>query len=319
MLVNGTWQGKWHPYQGQDRQGRYLRQDSTVRHWITRDGNAGPTGKAGFAAEADRYHLYVALICPWACRTLMARQIKGLEGLISVSIVHPVIGSHGWSFEHFPGSTEDHLYRSNVLHQLYTRQDPYDSGRVPVPVLWDKKKHRMVNNESADIVRMLNDAFEDLAPSEIDLYPPAHRDEIDRLNRHFYHELNNGVYRAGFARSQTAYDEAVNDVFSALDDLDSRLNGGRFLFGEQLTETDIRLFVTLIRFDLAYHGLFKCNRKRITDYPYISRYLRELYHLPGIAKTVNPAHIVHGYYGLKQLNPSGIIPTGPELSTILAA
>lgn len=312
MLVNGQWQGEWDPVKTSDRQGRFVRQISTIRNWITVDGRAGPTGEAGFKAASGRYHLYLALICPWACRTLMTRMIKGLERHISLSIVSPVMTDQGWQFDHFPRATPDHLHKSNYLHQLYTRNDPDYSGRATVPVLWDKKLDKMVNNESADILRMFNDAFEELAPSEVDLYPEARRGTIDELNGYYYNALNNGVYRAGFASTQYAYDEAYTEIFAALDDAEQRLTCSRFILGDRLTETDIRLFVTLVRFDAVYHGLFKCNRKRIIDYPQLSRYLSDIYHLPGISATVDFAHIKQGYYAIRKLNPSGIVPQGPE-------
>ncbi|MDT8420458.1 MAG: glutathione S-transferase family protein [Desulfuromonadales bacterium] len=313
MLVKGQWQGKWDPITSAGRHGQFLRQVSSIRNWITRDGSAGPTGASGFRAESGRYHLYLALICPWACRTLIARMVKGLEPHISISIVSPDMTDQGWRFGHFPGATLDHLHNSEYLHQLYTRNDPFYSGRATVPVLWDKERDLMVNNESADILRMLNSAFEELAPSEIDLYPLPLRDAIDTLNEAYYRPLNNGVYRAGFATSQQAYEQAYTDVFNALDDAELRLADQRFLFGDLLTETDIRLFVTLVRFDVAYYGLFKCNRKRIADYPHLSRYLRCIYNLPGIRDTVDFDHIKQGYYSIGRLNPNGIIPLGPEL------
>lgn len=313
MLVSGQWQGKWDPVQKQNPQGQFLRQTSTIRHWITVDGSAGPSGEAGFKAESGRYHLFLALICPWACRTLMARMIKGLEHHISVSIVSPVMTDQGWQFGHFPRATRDHLYDSDYLHHLYTHNDQDYTGRATVPVLWDKKTDRMVNNESADILRMLNSAFEELAPSEVDLYPEPLRKTIDRLNEEYYESLNNGVYRAGFATTQSAYDKACCEVFKTLDAVEKRLNKASFILGENLTETDIRLFVTLVRFDVAYHGLFKCNLKRIADYPNLSNYLKRIYQLPGISRTVDFQHIKQGYYSIRRLNPNGIVPQGPEL------
>lgn len=313
MLVNGQWRGKWDPVPSSGTEGRFVRPKSTIRNWITQDGSAGPTGEPGFKAESGRYHLYLALICPWACRTLMTRMIKGLEPHISISIVSPDMTDQGWQFGNFPGATPDHLHDSEFLHQLYTRNDPLYSGRATVPVLWDKKLDRMVNNESADIIRMLNSAFDRVAPSEIDLYPKPLQGSIDELNAYYYEKLNNGVYRAGFATSQQAYEAAYDDVFQALDDAEERLSGKQFLFSDQLTETDIRLFVTLIRFDSAYYGLFKCNRKRIAEYPNLSRYMRQIYNLPGIADTVDFNHIKQGYYSIRRLNPNGIVPLGPEL------
>ncbi|PLY02701.1 MAG: glutathione-dependent reductase [Desulfuromonas sp.] len=314
MLVNGKWTKDWQPVQDKDNAGRFLRQRSSIRNWVTPDGRSGPTGGDGFPAAADRYHLYVALICPWACRTLFVRKILGLEQTISVSIASPVMTPQGWKFGSYPGATVDHLHDSTYMHELYTRQDPVYTGRATVPVLWDKQRGCMVNNESADILRMLNSAFTDYSNNAIDFYPPDLRSEIDKLNHFYYEKLNNGVYRAGFATSQKAYEEAYDEVFSALDDLERRLqgNGGPFVFGRHLTETDVRLFVTLVRFDVAYHGIFKCNKKRIKDYPNISRYLNNIYQLTGVASTVSFDHIKTGYYSLKDLNPNGIIPKGPE-------
>ena len=317
MLVDGIWTKDWQPIQKEDKAGRFLRQPSSVRNWVTPDGRSGPTGESGFAAEAGRYHLYVALICPWACRTLFVRKLLGLEGVISTSIVSPIISDQGWQFGNFDRATRDHLYDSAFMHELYTRNDLHYTGRATVPVLWDKKRDRMVSNESADILRMLNSSFVDLSNRSIDLYPEELRPEIDRLNDYYYDKLNNGVYRAGFATSQSAYDAAFSDVFEALDDLDARLEqGGPYILGQYLTETDIRLFVTLIRFDVAYHGAFKCNRQRIADFPHISLYLRHLYNLPGIRDTVDFDHIKSGYYSLKALNPNGIVPKGPEMEMV---
>lgn len=314
MLVNGKWSGTWQPVQQSDQQGRFLRPSSSIRHWITADGSPGPTGEGGFKAETGRYHLYLALICPWACRTLSVRALKKLEPLISVSIVSPLMSEQGWQFAGFRGATEDHLYGSNYLHQLYSRNDPCYTGRATVPVLWDKQRQRMVNNESADILRMLNSAFNAYSASSIDLYPQNLQPAIEQLNQQLYEQLNNGVYRAGFATSQQAYDEAYADIFTCLDELEVRLKTGPYLLGEQLTESDIRLFVTLIRFDVAYYSLFKCNRQRISDYPNLSRYLAHLYSLPELRSTVDLEHIKQGYYSLKKLNPSGIVPQGPEIS-----
>jgi len=313
MLQNGEWVGHWDPIQKSDAQGRFLRQPTSIRNWITVDGAPGPTGEGGFAAEAGRYHLYVALICPWASRTLMVRSLKHLQTLIGVSVVSPVLTEQGWSFDTFPGATIDHLYGSSYLHELYTRSDPGYSGRVSVPVLWDRRRQRMVNNESADIIRMFNSAFVNLAPDSLDLYPEPLREKIDHLGDWFYERLNNGVYRAGFASSQQAYEEAYEEVFEALDNLESQLADGRpYLLGRQISELDVRIFVTLVRFDAAYYGLFKCNRRRIVDYPRLHSYMLRIYRLPGIAATVNLTHIRHGYYSILRLNPSGIVPKGPE-------
>ncbi|WP_323013407.1 glutathione S-transferase family protein [Devosia sp.] len=320
MLVNGKWIEDWQPVQAKDENGGFVRQTSSFRNWVTPDGNAGPTGEGGFAAEPGRYHLYVALICPWASRTLIGRKLKKLEEVISLSVVEPALTAQGWRFGDYPGSDRDTVNDATYLHELYTRADPAISGRATVPVLWDKKRTTIVNNESADILRMLNSGFGDLADPSYDLYPADLAGEIDALNARIYPRLNNGVYRAGFATTQVAYEEAFHQVFSMLDELEARLADGRtFLFGDRLTEADIRLFVTLVRFDVAYHGLFKCNLRRIADYAGLSRYLETVMAVPGIRETVNIDHIKAGYYSIKALNPNGIVPLGPELPTSLAA
>lgn len=314
MLVNGKWTAKWDPVQKKDKDGRFVRQVSSFRHWVTPDGSAGPTGEAGFRADTGRYHLYVALICPWASRTLIARKLKKLEDVISVSIVAPQLTDQGWRFGGFEGATEDHLFGATYMHEIYTRADPHYTGRATVPVLWDTVEDRMVNNESADILRMLNSAFNAYGDASVDLYPADLQAEIDTLNADIYQRLNNGVYRAGFASSQKAHDEAIFDIFAMLDVLEARLSDGRqYLFGNRLTETDIRTFVTLVRFDVAYHGLFKTNLKRIGEYPHLDRYMKHIYALPGVAETVDFDHIKHGYYSIKALNPSGIVPLGPVM------
>lgn len=314
MLVEGQWVENWQPVQAKDEQGGFVRQTSSFREWVTVDGAPGPTGDGGFEAEAGRYHLYVALICPWASRTLITRRLKGLEEAISLSIVEPTLTDQGWRFGDYPGSTRDTLNGADYLHQLYTRADPVFTGRATVPVLWDKKRGTIVNNESADIVRMLNNGFGGLATSDLDLYPADLASEIDALNDYIYPRLNNGVYRSGFATTQEAYNEAFADVFECLETLEGRLvDGRRFLFGERLVESDIRLFVTLVRFDAAYHGLFKTNLKRIADYPALQAYMHRVLTLPGVRETVNIDHIKQGYYSIKALNPSGIVPIGPDL------
>ncbi|MBS7538087.1 glutathione S-transferase family protein [Ancylobacter lacus] len=314
MLVDGKWTAEWHPVQATDAKGGFVRQISGFRHWVTPDGAVGPPGEAGFRAEAGRYHLYVALICPWASRTLIARALKGLETAISVSVVEPALTDQGWRFGDYPGADRDTLNGATYLHELYTRANPHYTGRATVPVLWDKQRGTIVNNESADIVRMLNDGFGDLADSTVDLYPEPLRPQIDALNEAIYPRLNNGVYRAGFATTQIAYEEAFTDVFGMLDELEARLAaGGPFLFGDRLTETDIRLFVTLVRFDFAYHGLFKCNRRMLKDYAALSGFLHRMLAVPGVRQTVNVDHIKRGYYSVKALNPNGIVPVGPAL------
>lgn len=316
MLVNGKWTADWHPVQAKDEHGRFVRQTSSFRNWITADGAPGPTGTGGFKAEAGRYRLYVALICPWASRTLIARKLKGLEDLIAITVVNPVLTAQGWGFGGYPGAEADPLHGAAHLHELYARADGDFSGRATVPALWDEKTGTMVSNESADIVRMFNTAFADLVPGKPDLYPQDLRADIDALNDEVYGLLNNGVYKAGFASTQAAYDEAVTGVFDMLDRLETRLTGS-YLFGDRFTETDIRLVVTLIRFDAAYHGLFKTNRKRITDHPRLSAYMERVLRLPGVADTVNLDHIKAGYYSIKALNPSGIVPVGPDHITTL--
>jgi len=314
VLVNGKWTTDWHPLQDKDANGGFVRQGSRFRNWITADGSPGPTGQGGFPAEPHRYHLYVALICPWASRTLLARKLKGLESVISVSVVEPFLTVQGWRFGDYPGADRDTFNGATYLHEIYTRADPTYTGRATVPVLWDKQRGTIVNNESADILRMLNAAFAAFAAPSIDLYPEDLRTEIDALNEPIYRRLNNGVYRAGFATMQPAYEQAFADVFAMLDDLDQRLEGRRFLVADRLTESDIRLFVTLVRFDAAYHGLFKCNLRRIVDYPNLTRYLHSTLAIPGLAETVSIDHIKQGYYSMKALNPNGIVPLGPALS-----
>ncbi|WP_135505811.1 glutathione S-transferase family protein [Roseovarius aestuariivivens] len=310
MLVDGKWIENWQPVQKADEKGRFVRQVSSFRNWITPDGSAGPTGEGGFEAEAGRYRLYVALICPWASRTLIARKLKGLEDLIPVTVVNPVISDQGWQFGGYDGAEDDPLFGAQYMHEIYTRADPHFTGRATVPVLWDTKRNVMVNNESADILRMFDTAFEELVPSDLRLYPQDLADEIDALNAVIYDKLNNGVYKSGFASSQEAYGEAVAGVFETLDMLEDRLTGD-YLFGERLTETDIRAFVTLIRFDGAYHGLFKTNLRQIADYPRLSAFQQRILDLPGVRETVSMDHITRGYYSIKALNPTRIRPVGP--------
>jgi putative glutathione S-transferase len=313
MLVNGIWTAEWHPVQATDAKGGFVRQMSGFRHWITADGSPGPTGDGDFKAEPGRYHLYVALICPWASRTLLARKLKGLDAAISISVVEPALTHQGWRFGDYPGADRDTLNNATYMHEVYTRADPQYTGRTTVPVLWDKRRSTIVNNESADIVRMFNSGFGALAASTLDLYPSALRGEIDALNERIYPRLNNGVYRAGFATTQAAYEEAFADVFGMLEELEARLANGPFLFGKEMTEADIRLFVTLVRFDAAYHGLFKCNLRRLAEYPRLSRYMAHMLSMPGVRETVSIDHIKQGYYSIKALNPNGIVPVGPDL------
>ena len=318
MLVDGKWTQDWDPVQKSDEKGRFVRQVSSFRNWITPDGSAGPTGEGGFKAEAGRYRLYVAFICPWASRTLMARKLKGLEDVISVTVVNPSLSDEGWAFGEYPGADTDPIFGASYMHEIYIRADPHFTGRATVPVLWDEKTGTIVNNESADILRMLDTAFEGLVPSDLRLYPEDLADRIDALNPRIYDLLNNGVYKAGFASTQAAYDEAVDGVFAMLDELEEMLTRD-YLFGDRLTETDIRAFVTLIRFDAAYHGLFKTNRRQIADYPRLQAYMERIYRLPGVSATVNMDHITRGYYSIKALNPKGIRPTGPSHIEALVA
>lgn len=313
MLVNGEWKDNWQPVQAKDDEGRFIRQTSSFRNWITPDGAPGPTGSGGFKAETGRYHLYVAYICPWASRALMARELKGLQGVIGVTVVNPRLTDQGWQFGGYPGADEDVLNGARYMHELYTQADPAVSGRATVPVLWDKQTGTIVNNESADILRMLNSAFSGIVNQGPDLYPEDLAADIDALNAYLYTDLNNGVYQAGFASSQEAYEEAFGKVFAALDELEARLADGRnYLFGDRLTETDVRLFVTLVRFDAAYHGLFKCNRNTLQAMPRLHTYMQRILALEGVANTVNLDHIKAGYYSIKALNPTGIVPAGPS-------
>jgi putative glutathione S-transferase len=316
MLVNGKWTSAWQPVQAKDERGGFVRQTSSFRNWITPDGSAGPTGEGGFAAEPGRYHLYVALTCPWASRTLIARKLKKLDDVVSVSVVEPALTDQGWRFGDYPGSSPDQVNGATYLHELYTQADPQISGRATVPVLWDKKRRTIVNNESAEIVRIFNSGFAGLADESVDLYPQALRTAIDALNERIYPALNNGVYRAGFATTQIAYDEAYRGVFAMLDELEARLADCPFLLGTPFTEADIRLVVTLVRFDAAYHGLFKCNLRRISEYPNLTAYLKRVLDLPGVRGTVNIDHIKKGYYSIKSLNPNGIVPNGPNLGDL---
>jgi putative glutathione S-transferase len=317
LLVNGQWRDQW--YDTKSTGGRFVRKDAAFRNWVTADGTAGPSGKAGFKADAGRYHLYVSLACPWAHRTLILRALKGLEDVISVSVVNWLMRAEGWTFAEGPGVVSDRINHARVLHQIYTTADPRYTGRVTVPVLWDKKQQTIVNNESSEIIRMLNSAFDDIGAKPGDFYPASLREEIDAINARVYDTVNNGVYKAGFATSQQAYEEAVVPLFETLDWLENRLASRRFLTGDRLTEADIRLFTTLIRFDAVYVGHFKCNLRRIVDYPNLSAYARDIYQLPGVAGTVNFEHIKRHYYeSHPSVNPTGIVPLGPLLDFTVA-
>ncbi|WP_027950762.1 glutathione S-transferase family protein [Haliea salexigens] len=311
-LVDGQWQDVW--YDTDSNEGRFVRESAGFRHWVTADGAAGPTGDNGFAAAAGRYHLYVSLACPWAHRTLIVRALKGLEPLIDVSVVSPLMLENGWTFNRDEGSSGDLVGNADFHHQIYTRAAPNYTGRVTVPVLWDRERNTIVSNESADIIRMLNSGFDALTGNTVDLYPTALHSAINAWNKRIYPAVNNGVYRAGFATTQDAYEEAYRALFNELDHLDAQLADQRFLTGERLTEADIRLFTTLIRFDAVYHGHFKCNRQRLEDYRHLPGYIRDIYQQPGVAETVDFHHIkTHYYASHRNINPTGIVPAGPEI------
>lgn len=313
LLVDGRWHDRW--YETKESGGRFIRQESAFRNWVTADGSPGPSGRGGFKAEAGRYLLYVSLACPWAHRTLVFRQLKGLAELIEVSVVHWLMAEQGWTFADGEGVVPDPIGGARYLHEVYTRAEPTYSGRVTVPVLWDRKTGTIVNNESSEIIRMLNSAFDGVGAKAGDYYPEALRPEIDALNERIYATVNNGVYRAGFATTQAAYEEGVLPLFETLDWLEERLSTRRYLTGETITEADWRLFTTLIRFDPVYVGHFKCNIRRIADYPRLSAYVRALLEVEGVRGTVNLGHIKRHYYqSHRTLNPSGIVPVGPELA-----
>ncbi len=313
QLIDGKWDTAW--YDTKSTGGKFKRTTAGFRNWITPDGEPGSSGTGGFPAESGRYHLYVSYACPWAHRTLIFRALKGLEDHISVSVVHPDMLDDGWTFEtDFAGATGDDLFGKPFLRDIYTQAQPDVSGRVTVPILWDKKTGQIVSNESSEIIRMLNSAFNDLTGNDTDYYPEDLREQIDTINARVYDEVNNGVYKSGFATTQEAYDEAVVTLFDALDWLEGILSENRYLTGDRLTEADWRLFTTLVRFDLVYHLHFKCNRKRIIDYPNLWGYTRELYQVAGVANTVHFDHIVrHYHYSHDTINPNRIIPINPVL------
>lgn len=313
LLVNGTWQDKW--YDTESTGGAFKRQASKFRNWITADGSAGPSGDGGFPAASGRYHLYVSHACPWAHRTLIFREIKGLKDHISVDVVHPDMLGDGWTFEtDHAGATGDRLLGQAFLRDIYTKAEPDCTSRVTVPVLWDKERGTIVSNESAEIIRMFNSAFDGITGNDADYWPENLRDSIEEVNNRIYDTLNNGVYKCGFATSQEAYDAAITPLFETLDWLEARLSEKRYLMGDQLTEADWRLFTTLIRFDPVYHLHFKCNRHRLVDYPNLWAYTRELYQWPGVAETVNFNHIVrHYHYSHDTINPHRIIPVNPVI------
>lgn len=317
LLVNGQWQDTW--YDTEKSGGKFEREDAHFRNWVTVDGEAGPSGRGGFKAESGRYHLYVSMACPWAHRTLIFRKLKELESHIDVSVVHPDMLSEGWNFDgpelDSPTPIGDALYQSSNYHELYTRAKSDYTGRVTVPVLWDKQQQTIASNESAEIIRMFNSAFNGITGNTADYYPEALRADIDAVNERVYHNVNNGVYKSGFATTQEAYEEAFTALFDTLDWLEQRLSQQRYLAGNLITEADWRLFTTLVRFDAVYVGHFKCNLRRIADYANLQNYLRDLYQQPGIAETVDMVHIKrHYYYSHRNINPTGIVPKGPALS-----
>lgn len=315
-LVNGEWHDVW--YDTESSGGSFQREDAGFRNWVTADGSPGPTGEGGFPAEAGRYHLYVSLACPWAHRTIIFRKLKGLEQAISMSVVNAYMGPEGWTFEPGHGVVADDINGARRLHEIYTRAVRDYTGRVTVPVLWDKQRGTIVSNESSEIIRMLNSAFQGAGANEVDYYPGPLRAEIDAINDFVYPNVNNGVYKAGFATSQSAYDDAVTNLFAALDELDARLGSQRYLCGDEITEADWRLFTTLLRFDPVYYAHFKCNVRRIQDYPNLWPYLRDLYQQPGIAGTVDIPYTKEHYYRSQvAVNPTGIIPKGPHIDFAL--
>ncbi|MEM5541576.1 glutathione S-transferase family protein [Sulfitobacter sp. AS92] len=313
LLVDGKWQDNW--YDTKSSGGKFERSEAQFRNWVTADGSAGPSGEGDFKAESGRYHLYVSYACPWAHRALIFRQLKGLEDHIGVSVVHPDMLGEGWTFDDaFPCATGDTLFGLPYARDIYTRADPKFTGRVTVPILWDKERETIVSNESAEIIRMFNSAFEEITGNSDDYYPTELHDRIEEVNARIYDTLNNGVYKAGFATTQEAYDAAVHPLFDTLDWIEDNLSENRYLAGEKMTEADWRLFTTLVRFDKVYHLHFKCNRNRIIDYPNLWAYTRELYQVPGVAETVNFDHIVrHYHYSHDTINPNRIIPINPVL------
>jgi putative glutathione S-transferase len=316
LLVDGVWQDQW--YDTKSTGGRFVRKDAAFRNWVTSDGSPGPSGTGGFKAEPGRYHLYVSLACPWAHRTLIFRRLKGLEGMIGVSVVHWLMLENGWTFADGPGVVPDPLHGARFLHEVYTRAVPHYTGRVAVPVLWDKATDTIVSNESSEIIRMFNAAFDACGAAPGDFYSEDLRPQIDAWNARIYDTVNNGVYKAGFATTQEAYEAAVAELFATLDVLEQHLGTHRYLLGDRLTEADWRLFTTLVRFDPVYVGHFKCNLRRIVDYPSLSSYLRDLYQVPGIAETVDMRHIKGHYYeSHRTINPTGIVPAGPMMDLAL--
>ncbi|PRY87792.1 glutathione S-transferase family protein [Donghicola tyrosinivorans] len=312
LLVDGKWQDKW--YDTGKSGGKFQRDEAKFRNWVTADGAAGPSGKGGFKAESGRYHLYVSYACPWAHRALIFRAIKGLTDHISISVVHPDMLGEGWTFEtDFDGATGDTLFGLPYMREVYLKDTPDMTGRVTVPVLWDKETGQIVSNESSEIIRMFNSAFDGITGNTDEYWPAELRDQIEDINARVYDTVNNGVYKAGFATTQEAYDEAVGPLFDSLDWIEGILGENRYLAGDTLTEADWRLFTTLVRFDKVYHTHFKCNRKQITDYPHMWAYVRELYQHPAVAETVHFDHITqHYYFSHGMINPNRIVPIGPQ-------
>lgn len=312
LLVDGIWHDQW--YDTSATGGRFVRPRTRFRNWVTPDGSAGPSGSGGFAAEPGRYHLYVSLACPWAHRTLIMRALKGLEEHVSISVVHWRMGSRGWTFDDGPGVIADPVLGARCLYEVYLAADRSYTGRVTTPLLWDKRSATIVNNESSEIIRMFNSAFDAVGARAGDYYPAELREVIDALNARIYETVNDGVYKAGFATTQQAYKDAYAALFETLDWLDERFGGRRYLCGERVTEADLRLLTTLLRFDLVYYSHFKCNARRIADYPNLSGYTRDLYQLPGVAATFDAGHIKRHYYeSHRTLNPNGVVPLGPAI------
>jgi glutathionyl-hydroquinone reductase len=310
MMIDGRWHDRW--YDTTASAGRFVRSESQLRNWVTQTGEPGPTGAGGFKAEPGRYHLYVALACPWSHRTLIFRALKGLTGMIPISVTHWHMGSEGWTFEAGPGVVPDPIHGARHLHEIYKTAVPNYTGRVTLPVLWDKLTATIVSNESADIIRMMNSAFDAVGATAADYYPEPLRSNIDTINSEIYERVNNGVYKAGFATTQAAYEEAVRPLFATLDRLDVLLGKQPYLCGSRITEADWRLFTTLVRFDSVYVGHFKCNIRRVSDYPNLSAHTRELLQLPGVRATVNFEHIKRHYYeSHASINPTRIVPAGP--------
>jgi len=312
FLIHGEWHDKWRDSEAKD--GSFVRPDAKIRNWVTATGEPGPSGEGGFKAEAGRYHLYIANSCPWAHRAIIFRRLKGLEDMISVSVVNAISGGNGWTFEDGHGVVADPEFGAQFLYEIYQRSDSTYTGQVTVPTLWDKTQKKLVSNESSEIIRMFNSEFDDIGATEGDYYPRELRAEIDAVNELVYGAINNGVYRVGFATSQDAYEEAYRKLFDALDQLEERLSSRTFLVGEQLTEADWRLFTTLVRFDYVYYGAFRCNKRRIIDYPHLWRFVRQLYAMPGIADTTDVWSIKAHYYASgKLLKQTQIVPLGPDI------